>query len=231
MFVSKLAKLIRRHSSSFPGHPWSVIPVSTSFGFDRGTPIRRYYIDSFLERYSSDITGKVLEVSENTYTAKFGREVTQSDVLHVCGDAPGTTVVGNLEDPATMPQGAYDCAIFTQTLHCIYDMKTAVKSMFSCVRPGGVVLVTVPGISQISRYDMDRWGDYWRLTSLSARRLFDESFPQSNITVETFGNVLTAAASLHGFAAEEVSPADMAYKDPDYEVLIGVRAMRPAQKQ
>ena len=30
--------------------------------------------------------------------------------------------------------------------------------------PGGSLLLTVPGISQIARYD-DHWGDYWRFTS------------------------------------------------------------------
>jgi hypothetical protein len=34
------------------------------------------------------------------------------------------------------------------------------------LKPGGVLLATVSGISQISRYDMYRWGDYWRFTTL-----------------------------------------------------------------
>src|SRR5258708_1276969 len=36
-------------------------PISTSFGFDRGTPIDRYYIENFLGRNAGDIRGRVLE--------------------------------------------------------------------------------------------------------------------------------------------------------------------------
>jgi hypothetical protein len=78
---------------------------------------------------------------------------------------------------------------------------------------------------------MDRWGDYWRFTSLSAKRLFEEVFPATNVVIETYGNVLTAIALLHGLAAAELKPRELDYRDPDYEVIIAVRAVKPSGEQ
>lgn len=82
--------------------------------------------------------------------------------------------------------------------------------------------MTVPGISQISRYDMDHWGDYWRFTTLSARKLFAEVFKTEHVDVQAYGNVLTAVAFLHGFVIGEIREEELSYRDPDYEVVIGV---------
>ena len=67
----------------------------------------------------------------------------------------------------------------------------------------------------------------WRFTTLSARRLFGEVFPTENVTVEAYGNVLVAVAFLHGLAAEELRQEELDHRDPDYEVLITVRAVKP----
>jgi hypothetical protein len=93
------------------------------------------------------------------------------------------------------------------------------------LKPGGVLLATVPGISQISQYDMERWGDYWRFTSLSARRLIEEA-GSMEVTVRTYGNVLAAIAFLHGLAADELREKELNYSDPDYELLIAIRAVK-----
>src|SRR5262245_54268962 len=42
-------------------------PVSRTFGFDRGLPIDRYYIESFLAEHALDIRGRTLEVADNAY--------------------------------------------------------------------------------------------------------------------------------------------------------------------
>src|SRR5262249_53882213 len=99
---------------------------------------------------------------------------------------------------------------------------------YRILKPGGVLLATFPGISQIARNDMDRWGEYWRFTSLSARKVFAEFFPEDRITVQAFGNILTAIALLHGLLATELRNEELDYHDRDYEVLITVRAIKPA---
>ena len=87
--------------------------------------------------------------------------------------------------------------------------------------------MTCPGISQISRNDFDRWGDYWRFTALSAQRMLETVFPAANVRVEAYGNVLAATAFLQGLAAQELRPTELDYSDPDYQVLITVRAVKP----
>jgi hypothetical protein len=203
-------------------------PVSRVFALDRGQSIDRYYIERFLQKHSADIRGRVLEIGDRTYTRQFGRQqVTCSEVLHVTSGNPAATFIGNLETAEGIPQEGFDCVILTQTLPFIYDIKAAVANIYAALRPGNVLLATLCGISQISRYDMVRWGDYWRFTSLSARRLFEEVFPPANVTVEAHGNVLAAIAFLHGLASHELSRQELDFHDPDYEVSITVRAVKP----
>jgi hypothetical protein len=195
---------------------------------DRGQSIDRYYIERFLHKHSADIRGYVLEIGDSTYTRQFGRQrVTSSEVLHVMPGNPAATLIGNLETAEGVPREGFDCMILTQTLPFIYEIKAAVANVYAALRPGGVLLATLSGISQISRYDMERWGDYWRFTSLSARRLFEEVFPPANVTVEAHGNVLAAVAFLHGLASHELSGQELDFHDPDYEVSITVRAVKP----
>ena len=117
--------------------------------------------------------------------------------------------------------------IVTQTLFLIYDIHAAVAHIWAALKPGGVLLATLPGISQVVRYDMDRWGDYWRFTTRSARQLFAEAFPAESVTVEAHGNVLTAVAFLHGLAAGELSCEELDYRDDDYQLLVTVHAVKP----
>lgn len=204
-----------------------VTPVSLEFGFDRGLPVDRYYIEGFLVRHADDIYGHVLEIGDDTYTRRFGgNHVTTKDVLHVTEGHPAATIIGELTNADHIPSDTFDCFILTQTLHLIYDVKLAIKTIYRILKPGGVVLATFPGISQISN---DQWANcwYWSFTTLSAQRLFAECFPESNIQVEAFGNVLAAVAFLQGLATEELSQKELDYRDYHYELLITVRARKP----
>jgi len=203
-------------------------PISRVFGLDRGQAIDRYYIEAFLHRHNNDIQGCVMEIGDPRYTHKFGgKKVTRSEVLHAVEGNPQATLVGDLVKGEGIPKEIFDCMILTQTFLCIYDVHAAVANAYAALKPGGVLLATFPGISQISRYDMDRWGDYWRFTDASARRLFGNVFCVENISVETHGNVLVACAFLQGLATEELKPVELDYHDPDYQVVITVRAVKP----
>jgi hypothetical protein len=205
-----------------------VTPIDPDFGWARGKPIDRYYIDQFLESRQADIRGRVLEIADPQYTQRYGGDrVTQSDVLHAVEGNPKATLIGDLTTGRGIPASTFDCIILTQTLLVVYEVRATLATVARSLRPGGVVLATFPGISQISRHDMDRWGDYWRFTTLSARRLFEEVFPPANVQIGVHGNVLSAMAFLHGLAAEELKPEELAYHDRDFEVLVTVRAEKP----
>src|SRR4051812_33769517 len=60
-----------------------VEPFSTSFGFDRGKPVDRYYLDRFLDANRALITGRVLEVQVPSYTKRFGENLIESHTVDV----------------------------------------------------------------------------------------------------------------------------------------------------
>jgi hypothetical protein len=199
-------------------------PISSRWGFDRGLPIDRHYIEGFLARHAADIRGRVLEVGDSAYTRQFGADsVTQSDVLNLLEGVPGTTIVADLACAPQVPSDAFDCVILTQTLQCIYEVRAAVQTIRRILKPGGVLLATVPGVSQTGD---TVWGEYWcwNFTVTSARRLFGEAFP--NVHVEGFGNVLAAMCFLEGIAAEELRAEELDHHDPGYAITIAVRAVK-----
>jgi FkbM family methyltransferase len=204
-------------------------PISRSFGMDRGKPIDRYYIESFIERHRADIRGRVLEAGGFvSYTKKFGGgNVAQADVLYP-RDYPDATIVGDLATGRNIPSAAFDCLILTQVFQCLYEVTAAIRHSHRALRPGGVLLATLPGICHISRRDVEQWGDYWRFTDLAARRLFGEVFGPENVTVEARGNVLTACAFLQGLATRDLRPEELTFADEDYQLSITVRAVRAA---
>ncbi|HEX5734493.1 MAG TPA: glycosyltransferase [Blastocatellia bacterium] len=204
-------------------------PFSRVFGYDRGTPVDRYYIEGFLAHNHRDIRGRVLEVGDDTYTRRYGGErVDKIDVLHVTEGSPQATIIADLTKADHIPSESFDCIIFTQTLHLIYDVRAAIKTLHRILKPGGVLLATFPGITQIDRYE---WGKswYWAFTTLAARRLFGEAFSERSLAVETNGNVLAATAFLYGIALEELRKEELDFNDPDYEVTITVRAVKGAE--
>jgi SAM-dependent methyltransferase len=204
-----------------------VTPVSSDWGFDRGRPVDRYYIEIFLHQVRDRIAGRVLEVADNAYTRRFGGDaVTSSDILH---DAPGhqrATIFADLTRPDEMPTAAFDCVICTQTLQLVYDLSSTIQSLHTLLKPGGFLLLTVPGITAISREDMDRHGDFWRFTSASIRRVMQERFDADDIDVQAFGNVYAATAFLHGLAVEELDQNKLDVFDRDYEVLLAAVARK-----
>ena len=53
-------------------------------------------------------------------------------------------------------------------------------------------------------------------------------FPADCVHLESYGNVLAATAFLQGLASEELKNEELITRDPDYEMLIAVRAQKPA---
>jgi SAM-dependent methyltransferase len=205
-------------------------PISSTFGFDRGQPIDRYYIENFLASQAADIRGRVLEIRRNDYTSKYGGEgVNVSDVLDIAEDNRRATIHADLTRADHIPSDAFDCIILTQTLHFIYDLRSAVQTLYRILKPGGVLLATFPGISKTSCRECTQHGEYyrWMFTQLSAQQLFEETFPAVNLRIEAHGNVLAAVSFLHGLAVEELHQEELDHYDPDYEVLITLRAVKP----
>jgi len=206
-----------------------VMPVSSVWGYDRGKPVDRYYIESFLEQHASDIRGRVLELQDNTYTTKFGgSRVTRSDVLCVKDGEPNATIVADLTSAPHLPSDTFDCIIFTQALQFMYDLHAALSTLHRILKPSGVILATVPGITPVDRGDpgVDQ---YWSFTPEAVGRLFKEAFPGSPLSIEFYGNVLSSISFLEGLACNELRRDELDRNDPRYPVVIAIRAQKLPQ--
>ena len=204
-------------------------PISPIFGKDRDLlSIERYYIEAFLEAHREDVKGRVLEMGDLFYTCKFGgNRVDRADVLNYVDGNPQATIVADLTDAPHIPADSFNCIIITQTLQMIWDVPAALATLHRILRPGGVVLATSHGISRVARREgVDDWGEYWHFTSQSTRRLFEAEFGKGQVSVRTYGNVLAAVANLHGLGAGEIAREKIDYIDPDYEIIIGARAVK-----
>jgi len=234
-------RALRQDGQASPPVAWErfcslrrMTPVSRIYGCDRGLPIDRYYIERFLAQHSEDIRGRVLEIKDDLYTCKFGgKRVNRSEVLHVADGNPKATIVADLTRAEKVPSNSFDCEIVTQTLQLIYDVRAAIKTLYRTLKPGGVLLATVPSVSQIGHQD---WGDdcqeadcwCWSFTAPLIQRLVEEAFPAPNVEVSTYGNALVAGSFLDGLAMEELEQEELDDRDPDHPMLITVSATKPS---
>ena len=201
-------------------------PLCRHYGYSRGTPIDRVYIERFLDAHRGDIRGHVLEIGDDRYSRRFGESrVTKQDVLHLSSNSPGATLCGDLSQPGVLPEATFDCIIFTQTLQFIFDAAAALEQIHSALRPGGVALITVPGVTSIDRGE---WGNnwFWSFTDTALQRLLTRTFDPERVNVSTHGNLYAATAFLHGAAIEEVSLAKLRKLDQAYPVTVTARAVR-----
>ena len=200
-------------------------PIGRRFGLDRGTPVDRWFIERFLARHAGDIRGRVLEVGDDSYSRRFGAGIEQQDVLHFVPGHPGATIVGDVAQAGTLPAAAYDCMIVTQTLQLVYDIRAAVANLAQALKPGGVLLLTMPGVTTVDPSESDgKW--YWSITDRTAERLFGEAFGGANVEVSVHGNAYAATCYVQGLALEEIDAALLEQDDPAFPMLVCVRARR-----
>ena len=197
-------------------------PFSRRWGYDRGTPIDRVYIESFLAVHADDVKGACLEVLNSEYTNRFGgSRVSRRDVLDINPANIQATVVADLGEANSLPAQRFDCVIFTQTLHLIPDMRIAIANIWRTVSPGGVLLLTVPALGRHdarSGFDHDRW----RVTRSGLEFLLS-GLEGGRANTISYGNVLSCAAFLYGLSAEELSPEELRIIDPEFPLIVAAR--------
>jgi SAM-dependent methyltransferase len=201
-----------------------ISPLSQHWGYDRGTPVDRFYIERFLDEHRHDIRGHVLEVRDARYTDQFGSGVEHREVLDIDPTNPEATIIADLTAADAIASDQFDCFLLTQTLQFIYDTPAAIAHAHRILRPGGVLLATVPAVSRIDRHL--KTTEYWRFTAASCSTLFGEVFGGKQVTIRSYGNVLTAIAFLTGMAYQELSRRELQAQDEYFPVLIAVRAVK-----
>jgi SAM-dependent methyltransferase len=202
-------------------------PIGGDLGWERGTPVDRHYLESFVARNAVDIRGRVLELGDDRYTRRFGGgRVEQSEILSIETTNPRATIVGDLQHADTLPESVFDCIVLTQVLHLVFDISAAIESLYRALKPGGVLLVTVPGLAPMAIPSYPDVPLYWAFTASGLSRLLAARFGQDAVSVESRGNILAVTAFLYGLASEELDISDLSVDDSAYPVIVAGRAVK-----
>jgi hypothetical protein len=227
-YVLSIRNLINRSRTLLNNNDWlsRSEPISRVFGLDRGKPIDRYYIENFLYKNKHCINGSVVEIGDDRYTIKFGQNITNSYTIAGKGKKSFSIENGDLTNLSTFQEiGKFHCVIATNVINFIYDYKSAVKGLASLVNDDGYCLCTVAGLSQISEYDYNRWGDYWRFTDLSLKKIFEDYFEE--IEIINCGNAMVASAFIMGLSVEEIPLKTLMLDDKNYSIVLCIKASKP----
>jgi hypothetical protein len=198
-------------------------PFSSSYGFERGTPIDRYYLHRFLSANADRISGDVLEVQTNAYTERFGRGVTRADAFDIVPGFDPTYLCDIAHCGDTIPSRTYDCLLLPNALPHFRELGLALGHILRIVRPGGTILASAGGLLPLTG-DVP---DYWRLSPDGWRETLTTAWPGAAIHVAGHGNCLAAVAAQMGLALEELSAAELDVHDSRYPVLTTIACCLP----
>lgn len=201
-------------------------PLSRESALDRGLPVDRFYIAEFLQEHARDVQGDVMEMSRSGYTRTYGgARVRSVAVVDIDTDNVQATLHCDLCERGSLPREAFDCIIFTQTLHLLIDLDVALENLWGALRPGGVLLMTVPALSCCNPIE----SDYWRFTPLGLEALLVRTLPaDAEIATNGRGNSVAAAAQIVAASVEDLGARHLHDFDAAYPVVVEARVAKPA---
>jgi SAM-dependent methyltransferase len=219
MLGPRMTTVLRCLRRGYPLPRWGNLrrttPFSSTYGFERGTPVDRHYLHAFLHAHRDLITGDVLEVQSTTYTERFGGKLRRTDTFDINPLFSPTYLCDLAHAEHVLPSAAYDCLLLPNTVQHLRELDLALRNVFRVVRPGGVILASAAGIVPLT----GDAPDYWRLSPAGWREKLPALWPGADINVTGHGNCLAATAAQMGLAAEELSPAELDADDPRFPVL------------
>ena len=200
-------------------------PFSSYYGFDRGTPVDRFYIERFLADRAGDIRGNVLEVGNARYARAFRDSAPAGvEILDIDTANAEATLIADLSEPNSLPAGRFDCFILTQTLQLVADPDVALQNAWQSLANDGVLLISVPGITRSDPDELE--ADRWRFTTSGLETVLARTCPGGRLDVAGYGNLTSAIAFLMGLATEELEESDLTPTDPHFTVSVCARAQR-----
>ena len=188
------------------------------FGFSRGAPVDRYYLDRFVAEIRERVVGEVLEIGGRSANRElYGfPNVTRYQTLDM-RPGPGVDIVGDAHDPAIHPPDSVDSIVAFNVLeHCEQPWKV-VENMRLWLRRGGWAFCMVPNAQRI--HAMPR--DYWRALPEAVQWMFRDF---STREIRQYGNPTTVIAAYLGIAAEELSRDELDEIHLDYPVATCISA-------
>jgi hypothetical protein len=200
-------------------------PFSGYYGFERGTPVDRFYIERFLRAHAGDIRGAVLEVGNARYAYAFP-DSSPDEVEIVDNDSSNSdaTIVADLAEPGSLPEARFECFILTQTLQLVGRLEGALENAWQSLVGGGVLLITMPGITRADPEHVA--SDRWRVTAAGLDTLLARTCPDGRRDVEGHGNLIAAIAFLIGLGAEELEESELTVADPHFSVVVCARVQK-----
>jgi SAM-dependent methyltransferase len=202
-------------------------PLSTRWGFDRGLPAHRYYINLFLQEFAADIKGRCLEFQDRTYLSQFADpRSTQQEVIHLDESNPIATIVADISQPNDIADDSFDCIVCTHVLHLIYDFGAAIAGLHRILKPGGVLLAAVPQISMCDEAEHE----FWRFTRLGLEQALSKSFGPRQVATRVYGNSIVAAGELRGMIADEFTRSELNSHDACFAVEVCGRAVKSPRR-
>jgi SAM-dependent methyltransferase len=216
-------RLLRGYARPRWGNLRRTTPFSSTFGFERGTPIDRHYLHRFLDAHRDAITGNVLEVQTDSYTKRFGHHVRRADTFDIVPSADVTYVCDFSRCEGSIPDRAYDCLLLPNTLPHFRELEPALSNAIRVVRPGGAILASAAGLLPLTG-DVP---DYWRLSPDGWRERLSAAWPGATLEIVGHGNCLAAIAAQLGLALEELTQAELDAYDVRYPVLTTIVCRTP----
>lgn len=190
-------------------------PFSSTFGFERGTPVDRHYLHRFLNQNRALITGDVLEIQTDSYTRRYGQQVRRSATVDIIPLFQPTYLCDLAHCEHTVPSAAFDCVLLPNTLQHLRELDLCLANIRRIARPGGSVLASAAGLLPLTG-DVP---DLWRFSPDGWREKLAHAWPGISITVAGHGNCLASVASQLGLALEELTDAELDANDPRFPVL------------
>jgi SAM-dependent methyltransferase len=204
-------------------------------GRQQGVPIVRHYWGEFLVKHGDDIRGRALEVGTTETIRRFGGSaLTGADAIDIAAHAPDVTVVADLTAADAVASDTYDCFLNQFTMHLIYDLDSALYHSLRIVKPGGTLLVNFPSVEYLFEKGLDMGTGaslfvFWQFTPLQVENLLRRAgLGEGDFDVELYGNLFTRVAYQMNVPAQELTRAELDYRDGGHPLLICVRAVKPA---
>ena len=215
-----------RDAASELGDFWRLEPVSPLWGAERGLCVDRYYIERFLRRNAGDIRGAVLASPDAVYARRYGgSRLERCDVIDADSTSAEAAIIAGLHHVPEIASGSYDCALLPHVLHLVEEPAAVLAEFRRMLKPGGVLLVTVPCAARLEPDNAD--GDRWRFSAQGLTSLLETAFAGGDLRVHGEGNGDALVASLTGLAAEEVGTDRLERDDPAMPLLATARVVTP----
>lgn len=200
-------------------------PINRDWGWGKGTPLDRPFIEHFIKTHCGDIRGRVLEVKEPEYCRLYARPGAQVDILDLNPDNKIANIIDDLQYCNKIADNTYDCVLLTQVLQFVPDVDKALSAVARILRPGGILLVTVCGITQTGHEEEGAF--HWAFFAAGLRHALARYFDPRKLVIDSHGNAGLAASFLMGLTEQQVPPELLSVNDPEYAIVITGRAVKP----